>query len=158
VRGLVFVLFFCWKAQAASALLESRAEAKLILPTRGEIRLFDFRPDSARGWKVTGASLLLFLSAGDAPKALAISAIAAKWEEAKPDAVAGQMFNKGQIYECAVQPMQQGWVRVTLPPLLIESMADGKSHGLAIEQGPRKFNGRAPVFQQPYILVEGEPR
>jgi hypothetical protein len=158
VRGLVFVLFFCWKADAASALLETRGEAKLTLPDRGEIRLFDFRPDSARGWKVSGASLLLFLSAGDVPKSLNISAVGAKWEESKPEAVAAQMFNKGQIHVCTVQPMEQGWVRVTLPPLLIESIADGKSHGLAIEQGPRKFNGRAPVYQQPYILVEGEPR
>jgi hypothetical protein len=158
VRRLLFVLLFCESAHAASALLETRAEAKLTLPQRGEIRLFDFRPDSVRNWKVTSASLLLFLLSGDVPKTLNISTIAAAWDEAKPEDAAHHMFGKDQTHACAVQPLEQGWVRVTLPPALIELMANAKAYGLAIEQGPRKFNGRSPVLRQPYVLVDGEPR
>jgi len=158
VRRLLFVLLFCASAYAASALVETRAEAKLTLPQRGEILLFDFRPDSIQNWKVTSASLLLLLLSGEAPKTLNMSAIAAPWEEAKPHSVAAHLFTKGQTHECAVEALEQGWIRVKLPPSLMEAMANGKSYGLAIEQGPRKFNGRAPVLRQPYILVDGEPR
>jgi hypothetical protein len=110
------------------------------------------------GWKVGSASLLLFLISGDVPKTLNISPIGAQWEEAKPQEIAKHIFGKGETHSCAVESMQQGWVRVTIPPSLIEAMAGGKAYGIAIEQGARQFNGRAPVFRQPYLLVDGEPR
>lgn len=146
-------------AGAASALIESRAEARLKPVNLPEILLIDFRPDSIRGWKVESAKLFLYLTQGTVPPSIRVSTIAARWTEADPQPAAGAIFGgKDSVSgECRVKDLEQGWMEVELPAAVREALGSGKSTGLAIEQKEIRINGRAPVFRQPYILTDGQP-
>lgn len=154
---LFFVLLS--PAPAASALLESRAQGSLALKDRGQIRLFDFRPDSATGWKIRKATLFLHLESGEPPRQIAVSSIAVKWTEDAPQQALEGIFGKAASRHGSfrVTPIEKGWLSVELEPWLIEWLAAGKSFGLALEQGPRRFHGRGPAYYAPYLLVEGDP-
>ena len=152
VRFILLALLVV-EMRAATAMVESRAESKLTLPAKGEILLIDFRTDSVRDWKISGATLQLFIVSGDAPKTMELSLISTSWKEPEKG-----LFAKERSCHCAVTVLEQGWIRVTLPTAFVEALAAGKAYGLAIAQGTVKINGRAPVFRQPFILAEGEPR
>ncbi len=147
-------------ASAQTALLESRAEGRLVLAERGEIRLFDFRPDSIRGWKVRAASLYVHLTSGPVPERLPVSTIMTPWSEDAPERAAKGMFRNPQarFANCRVEPLPQGWLRVELEPWMADALGARRSFGLAIEQGNRKLNGRGPAYLSPYIFVEAELR
>jgi hypothetical protein len=146
-------------ASAATALLDSRAEAAVRVPGRGEIRLFDFRPDSARGWKIRKAALYLHVDSGTAPATLPVSTVTVRWREEAPDKARHFVFGEGNSLHgrYRVEVLPEGWIRVEIPPALIESHTAEKSFGFAIEEGKRRFSGRKPVDHQPYMMVEGDP-
>ncbi|MBL8173267.1 MAG: hypothetical protein JNK48_01270 [Bryobacterales bacterium] len=156
---LALLLSFALYLEAASALVESRAEGRFALDGQGETMLIDFRPDSIRGWKIAKARLYLYVVSGPAPAQLPVSTVTVNWSEDKPAGAAKGAFGKGGSSQvsCAVKPLPQGWIEVELPSAFLEAMAAGKSYGLAWRGGATRINGRAPAFRQPYILAEGDP-
>jgi hypothetical protein len=155
---LAFTILF-EPAAAQTALVESRAEGRFVLPGRGEIRMFDFRPDSIRGWKVRKASLYINLVSGPAPRRLNVSTVMTPWSEDSPDRAAKAVFGDphARFASCEVEELPQRWLRVELPAWMVEALGARRSFGLAIEQGDRKLNGRGPAYLSPYIFVEAEP-
>lgn len=158
VRAIVLALIFASFLQCGTALLESRDEAKFTLPERGKILLFDFRPDSAASWKIAKGVLYLFLESGAVPQKLNISTVTAEWTQKDFSKASNAVFGKaGSKHQaCVVTELKEGWMQVDLPVEFLQAHVMGKSFGFAIEQGPRKINGRRPVFKQPYIFVDGE--
>lgn len=142
---------------AATAMLESRDEGRVAVEGRGEAMVLDFRPDSARGWKITNAKLYLFVSSGPVLKKMPVSTVTVEWSGGDAGGVGKGVFGKGGSVEaeCTVRELKQGWVEVDLPAELIEALAAGRSHGFAWLPGNMRVNGRTPVLRQPYILVEG---
>lgn len=141
--------------QGASALVETRAEGRFTVETRGDAMVMDFRPDSIRGWKIAEARLYLFVVSGSVPPKLAVSTVTTEWSEDAPAEAAKGAFGKSSSREaqCVVKQLPQGWIEVQLPTDFVEAMAAGKSFGIAWLSGGARINGRAPVFRQPYILA-----
>ncbi len=65
---LVLLMSSVWSLEAASALVESRAEGRFAVEGRGEAMLVDFRTDSIRNWKITKARLYVFVLSGEPAK------------------------------------------------------------------------------------------
>lgn len=153
------LLLACAKLTAATALLPTRAEARLSKAGRGRIAVFDFRPDGAAHWKIRKATLILHLAAGDPPKSIAVSTVARKWSPANPAALHEAVFHprEAPFADCLVRVLPQRWIEVALEPWIAEWMVSGKSYGLAIAEDGRRISGRDPPFLAPYLLVEGEP-
>ncbi|MBI3210347.1 MAG: hypothetical protein HYZ37_15790 [Candidatus Solibacter usitatus] len=150
MRLAAALLFLAWRVNAASALLETRGEAHV-----GQIHFFDFRPDSARGWNVRRASLLLHIQSGAVPKFVDLRAAGRKWNESD---AAGSVKGLEKRRRFRVTSVEKNWIRVEVDPKWIERMADGTAFGIAIEEKTTRFDGRRPVQSAPYLLVEGSPR
>ena len=158
-QQVLVLIVFCLPVAAASALLESRAEGKISVEGRGEAMLMDFRPDSVRGWKISKARLYLYVVSGERLPRIPVSTITVRWTEESPHEAGGGVFGKGGSREanCPAKELPQGWIELELPGTFIEAMSAGRAFGLAWISGAMRINGRAPVFRQPYLLVEGDP-
>src|SRR5258708_3995520 len=76
MRLAAAMLLTAFGAQGASALLESRAEGRIA--GKVPVALFDFRPDSAEGWKITKATLFLHVAKGTVGDLLRVAPIVAQ--------------------------------------------------------------------------------
>jgi hypothetical protein len=121
--------------------------------------LLDFGFAPARGWAITKATLLLHVASGVAPERLEVAVIQQPWDEES----APKLDLKTLRYLPAkIETKKDGWLTITVEAPLVEMMAAGKGHGLAIREhsGTREyfFHSRESLQYLPYLIVEGKPR
>ncbi len=150
------LLLFAFALHAATAIVESRGEARIQVPDHGEMLLMDFRTASIETWKVKKATLALHLREGSPPKTVLLSTIPSRWTEEDPSPAAKGLFVQSRRFP--TRDMGEGWIGVEVAPEFVEAMAGGKSFGLAVEQDGFKLHGRGPAYYSFQFLVEGEPR
>ena len=150
------LLLFAITLHAATAIVESRGEARIQVPNHREVLLMDFRTASIEAWKVKKATLALHVKEGSQPKTILLSTIPSRWTEEDPSPAAKGLFQQSKRFP--TKEMGEGWIGVEVAPEFVEAMAAGKSYGLAVEQEGFKLHGRGPAYFSFQFLVEGEPR
>jgi hypothetical protein len=149
---------------------------------------FDTAP--IRGWEVDRATLFLHVDGEDRLRTIGLSTVAVEWEEGQGN---GAPADRGATFEWAehrkrrwggrqgdftdavftrqgtraayseLRRGRDGWIEVDVPGALVEAMAAGASHGLAVsdETGQTRWNNSVHTREQagfaPYLVVEGSP-
>jgi hypothetical protein len=123
-----------------------------------EVILLNFRFDAIRDWSVSKATLLLHVVNGKAPTRLEIAIAPNPWREME---VPHLDWEKWKYLSHFAEAQPEDWVTVDVAAPLIELLAAGKGHGLALRE---KVVGRERIFHSrqsghfaPYLIVEGQP-
>jgi hypothetical protein len=123
-----------------------------------EVILLNFRFDAIRDWSVSKATLLLHVSSGKAPTRLEIAVVPEQWREMTLPHLDWQ---KWKYLSHVADGQPEDWVTVEVSAPLIELLAAGKGHGLAVRDKvagrERAFHSRQTGHFAPYLIVEGQP-
>src|SRR5688572_13682588 len=154
-------------ARAETAVLECVADAvasggtiatrtrELKLPG---IILISFRTWNVTRWKVDGATLLLHVARGEAPRTVEIATIPEPWGEIEPP-----KFDAAKLKFVSVKASAEpeNWLAMEVPGGLVEDTAANRAHGFAIRfKAAKEFviHARESGTFSPYLLVMGAPR
>ncbi len=150
--------------------------------------LFDFDARAVRNWQITAATLHLKLRRGNIRR-VAICTVPVSWTEGtatgKPQdgspcfthrqyprvtwtpgggTMTDATFNSPHmLWRAANVKVEAGWLKIPVAPELVQAVAAGLSHGLALgeETGQTRENhdiySREQSNARPYLVVEGRP-
>ena len=143
-----------WIASYSRKTTSSNGSARTLRLKGSEaVLLLSFRVAVIEGWKIHRATLLIHRASGGTPKGVGLSAVSIPWSEASP----GAARPNSRYAFVPVTEAGEGWLRVEVPPALIEQLR----YGLAMIAGQNKayeFHSRETVQYSPYLLVEGSRR
>ena len=159
-------LLWCAVARGENAILECTANT-WIAPGKnavhgrepvlelgsGKIILLRFRISAIEGWKVQKALVLLHVSGKIRPGKVTLAAIASTWREA-----AVNLPPLAKDAEADERTRPDGWISIDVPIDLVQTLVDGKAHGIAIRldsENRQQFDSRETVQFSPYLVVQG---
>ena len=150
-------------AAAQTAVLECVADTVVNGIDRGKMlevhsssrALLDFRFSAIEGWQIREARLMLHLAEGTAPVKIEVAVILGDWSES------GQRSRPrlGPRRALPVSKHEQGWISVTVPPLLVEPSIKRLAHGIAVwlPSGTIRLHARESLSWAPYLMASGQP-
>jgi hypothetical protein len=124
-----------------------------------QLIMMNFRFAVIRNWSVSKATLLLHVAGGGIPGHLEIATIGSEWDERAPVKLD---LRKLQFLGYKVETKPEAWISIEVSPSLIELIANGQGHGLALRDRSSArehvLHSRESVRFAPYLIVEGMSR